>query len=92
MTFEYFSLIDSWEPPTTSDAQTFLDVLNYSPHIDHIQIICVRGIESSWREKLNHLMDQGDFSLNIDYKAKLKRTLKKIYPDAMYSWREVDQF
>jgi hypothetical protein len=85
VTFEYFSLIDSWEHPITSDVQTFLDVLNDSPHIDHIQIICVRGIESSWREKLNHLMDQGDFSLNINYKAKLKRTLKKIYPDAMYS-------
>jgi hypothetical protein len=92
VTFNYISLIDSWDHPIISDVQMFLDVLKASPHIDHFEIIGVRCRVSDRSEKFDHLSTQVrvDFDWDINYKAELKRTLKRVYPDATYSCRMVD--
>lgn len=90
VTFDFVSLIDSWEHPIISNVQTFLDVLKASPPIDHFEITGVKSM-SDRREKFDHLEMQGDYDGYINYKAELKRTLKRVYPDAMYSYRTVNE-
>ena len=90
VTFEYISLLESWEHPIISDVQAFLDVLKASPPVDHFEIIGVRC--SDGHEKYDHLEMQGDYDWRIDYRAELEKTLKRVYPDAMYSFRTVDEF
>lgn len=90
VTFEYISLLESWEHSIISDVQAFLDVLKASPPVDHFEITGVRC--SDGHDKYARLEMQGDYDWRIDYRAELKKTLKRVYPDAMYSFHTVDEF
>lgn len=92
VTFEYISLLESWEHPIISDVQAFLDVLKASPPVDHFEITGVRCSGSGRHEKYDHLEMQGDYDLSIDYRAELKKILMGVYPNAMYGFRAVDEF
>jgi hypothetical protein len=91
VTFDYISLIDSWEHTIISDPHTFLNLLKASPPIEHFEITGVRSL-SDRREKLKHLEMQGDYNRHTDYRGALERILRTVYPDATYIGRAVDEF
>jgi hypothetical protein len=91
VTFDYISLIDSWEHTIISDPHTLLNLLKASPPIDHFEITGVRSL-SDRCEKLKHLEMQGDYNRHTDYRGALERILTTVYPDATYSFRTVDEF
>ena len=89
VTFKYWSLHDRWQHPITPGSYAFFNALKALPHIDHFDLISVRPSGINLVEHMDHRFE-GGFKWDFNYKARLKKTFKRVFPDATYSCRTID--